>query len=435
MLTRFYAAFTSFLMIVAFAMPSRAAEPGAGFHVIKYALALSPDLASKTVAGTETILLRSETHDLRQIVFSGNALIMDSATLNGKAVHVSTDHGALAFSPPDGLEQGDTALLRIVYHGTPQKGITFTPASVYTSYDACDWMICAEDAPGDKAEFSLDLRVPAGMTSLASGKFIGKSKAKDGSEIHHWRSSRPYSAYLFDFAMGKLVTARSHQDHAELLYMSDEANKQELLQTFGETGAMVKFLSEKAGLDLPAGSYAQLLVSGDEAQEAATYSIIGKDNIDSKDDWAIVHELAHQWWGNSVTCATWKDFWLNEGITVYMTAAWKEHQHGHDAYEAEMNVARVRVAKIKAKGWDRPLAFGGEYPSIGVRRAVQYSKGALFMEHLRSVLGDDVFWAGLRAYTRAHAGGTVTSIDLEQAMEKASGRNLSETFAEWVFGK
>jgi aminopeptidase N len=57
------------------------------------------------------------------------------------------------------------------------------------------------------------------------------------------------------------------------------------------------------------------------------------------------------------------------------------------------------------------------------------------MEHLRSVLGDDVFWAGLRAYTRAHAGGTVTSIDLEQAMEKASGRNLSETFAEWVFGK
>ena len=118
-----------------------------------------------------------------------------------------------------------------------------------------------------------------------------------------------------------------------------------------------------------------------------------------------------------------------------MTAAWKEHQHGHDAYEAEMNVVRNRVAKIKAKGWDRPLAFSGEYPSIGVRRAVQYSKGALFMEHLRSDLGDEAFWAGLRAYTRAHAGGTVTSIDLERAMEKASGRDLSDTFAEWVFGK
>jgi aminopeptidase N len=435
MLTRLYAAFTIPLMLVAFAMPGRAAEPGAGFNVIKYALALTPDLAGKTVVGTETIFFRSETHDLRQIVFSGNALIMDDAKLNGKAVHVSTDHGVLSFSLPDGLEQGGTASLRIVYHGIPRKGITFTSNSVYTSYDACDWMICVEDAPGDKAESSLDLHVPAGMTSLASGKLVGKSKAEDGGEIYHWRSSCPYSAYLFDFAMGKFVTVRSHQDNAELLYMSAVANRHELLQTFEETGAMVKFLSEKAGLGLPAGSYAQLLVSGDEAQEASTYSIIGKDNIDPKDDWATVHELAHQWWGNLVTCATWKDFWLNEGITVYMTAAWKEHQHGHDAYEAEMNVVRNRVAKIKAKGWDRPLAFSGEYPSIGVRRAVQYSKGALFMEHLRSVLGDEAFWAGLRAYTRAHAGGTVTSIDLEQAMEKTSGRDLSDTFAEWVFGK
>jgi aminopeptidase N len=435
MLTRLYAAAISALMLVAFTMPSHALEPGAGFNVIKYALTLSPDLASKTVAGTEIILFQSEVHDLRQIVFSGNALIMDDATLNGKPVQVSTNYGVLSFNLPDGMEQGSTASLRIVYHGTPRKGITFTPNSVYTSYDACDWMICVEDAPGGKAAFSLDLHIPAGMTSLASGKLVRKSKAKDGSEIHHWQSSRPYSAYLFDFAMGKFVTARSHQDHAELLYMSDVANKQELLQAFGETGAMVKFLSEKAGLGLPAGSYAQLLVSGDEAQEAATYSIIGKDNIDSKDDWVIVHELAHQWWGNLVTCATWKDFWLNEGITVYMTAAWKEHQHGHDAYEAEMNVARNRVAKIKAKGWDKPLAFGGEYPSIGVRRAVQYSKGALFMEYLRGVLGDEAFWAGLRAYTRAHAGGTATSIDLERSMEKASGRDLSDTFAEWVFGK
>jgi aminopeptidase N len=435
MFTRLYAALILPSMLVAFSIPGHAVEPGTGFHVIKYELAITPDIASKTVAGTETILLQSKTHDLQQIVFSGNTLTIDDAKLNGKAVHVSTDHGVLSFGLPDALEPGGTASLRIVYHGIPQNGITFTPNSVYTSYDACSWMVCVEDAPGDKAGFSLDLHVPAGMTSLASGKLTGKSKAADGGEIHHWRSTRPYSAYLFDFAIGKFVTVRSHQDRAELLYVSDVATRQELQQSFGETGAMVKFLSEKAGLGLPAGSYAQLLVSGDEAQEASTYSIIGKDNIDPKDDWATVHELAHQWWGNLVTCATWKDFWLNEGITVYMTAAWKEHQHGHDAYEAEMNVARVRVAKIKAKGWDRPLAFGGEYPSIGVRRAVQYSKGALFMEHLRGVLGDEAFWAGLRAYTRAHAGGTVTSIDLERAMEKASGRDLSDTFSEWVFGK
>jgi aminopeptidase N len=131
----------------------------------------------------------------------------------------------------------------------------------------------------------------------------------------------------------------------------------------------------------------------------------------------------------------WKDFWLNEGIATYMTAAWKQHQYGQSGYEAEMNVARTRYEEIKAKGLDKPLAYGGEYSSFGARRVIQYSKGALFMDHLRTLLGDEAFWAGLRSYTREHAGGTVTSIDLERSMEKASGRDLSEVFAEWVFGK
>jgi aminopeptidase N len=435
MLIRSYGFIAIVLMIAASAGKCCAVEPGAGVHVIQYNLELSPDFSTRSVGGTETILFRSETHDLREVVFSGNALTIDEARINGKPIPHTLDHDALSFSLPDVVERGSTASLRIVYHGTPDKGITFTANSVYTSYDACGWMICVEDAPGDKAIFSLDLHVPAGMTSVASGRLAGKSKNKDGSEIHHWRNSRPYSAYLYDFAIGNFVMVQQRQHHAKLFYLSDAATKQELIESFNETGAMVKFLSEKSGVDLPYRSYTQLLVSGDEAQEATSYSIIGKDNIDPKDDWAIVHELAHQWWGNLVTCATWKDFWLNEGITVYMTAAWKEHQHGHDAYEAEMDVARRRVATIREKGWDKPLAFGGEYPSIGVRRAVQYSKGALFMERLRSDLGEEAFWAGLRSYTRAHAGGTVTSIDLEDAMEKASGRDLSGLFAEWVFGK
>jgi aminopeptidase N len=82
---------------------------------------------------------------------------------------------------------------------------------------------------------------------------------------------------------------------------------------------------------------------------------------------------------------------------------------------------------------DYPLAYGGAYPSVRERRAIQYSKGALFMDHLRSVLGEDAFWAGLRSYTRQHAGGTVTSIDFERSMEKATGRDLTGEFAKWVF--
>ena len=412
-----------------------AVEPGAGFHVVRYDLDLIPNLQGKSLSGQEVITLRSLTEGLRTVVFSGNALTIDSATINGRSVQFSAASHVLSLELPDALRQGKSATLRIAYHGTPKQGVTFTPSSVYTSYAACDWMICSEDTPGDKAIFALSLHVPAGMTSVASGKQIGRSKVEDGGEIDRWRTMIPYSSYLYDFAIGNFASTNSRQGGAELLYVSDVATPPELQTAFQETGPMVKFLSEKAGMGLPAKSYTQLLVAGDEAQEAATYSIIGKDNMDPKDDWAIIHELAHQWWGNSITCATWKDFWLNEGMATFMTAAWKQHQYGQAGYEEEMNVARSRYEKVKAKGVDRPLAYGGEYSSFGVRRVIQYSKGALFLDYLRTLLGDDTFWAGIRRYTREHAGGTVTSIDLEHSMEKASGRDLSGVFTEWVFGK
>src|SRR6202035_5746321 len=125
-------------------------------------------------------------------------------------------------------------------------------------------------------------------------------------------------------------------------------------------------------------------------------SIIGKDYLDPKIDWVIVHELSHQWWGNLITCATWKDFWLNEAITSFMVAAWREKRYGRAVYDADLNANRKGLAGLREKGMrDYPLAYGGVYPSVRQRRAIQYSKGALFMDHLRSVLGEDAFWAGL----------------------------------------
>jgi aminopeptidase N len=148
----------------------------------------------------------------------------------------------------------------------------------------------------------------------------------------------------------------------------------------------------------------------------------------------IVHELAHQWWGNLVTARTWQHFWLNEGITTFMTAAWKEHRFGAAAYRAELDIARARLARARAAGWDRPLAFAGAYPDLRTRRAIQYSKGALFMDHLRTTLGDQAFWAGLKSFTRRHAGGSVTSDDFQRAMEQVAGRDLSAMFKHWVSG-
>ena len=436
---RYFAALIAALWTSAAAAQPIAEAVGAGFEVERYSVALSPKRAGKSVTGTERITIRSVRDGLRSIVFSPNALTIDHAAVGGRDTSVASDATGIAIALPSPLRRGQTVTISLRYHGVPKRGVTATATSMYTSYFACDWMICLQDAPGDKAWFDLDLRVPSGMTSLAAGRMVGRTAASGGAAIHRWRSTRPYSAYLFGFAIGPFTRATEPAAGAELTYYGEGARAAELKQLFAETPHMVTFLSGKAGLPLPDGRFAQLLVPGREAQEAATYSLIGRGELersaaDPSSDWVIVHELAHQWWGNLVTAQTWHHFWLNEGITTFMTAAWKEHRYGAAAYRAELDTARQRLARAREAGWDRPLAFAGSYPDLRMRRAIQYSKGALFMDYLRTLLGEQAFWSGLKAFTQRHAGGSVTSTDFQRAMEKAAKRNLSATFKDWVFG-
>ncbi|WP_454887277.1 M1 family aminopeptidase [Sphingomonas oryzagri] len=413
---------------------------GAGFDVTSYDLALTPDMQNETVAGRETIRLRAIDDGLSQLIFSGNALTIDSATIDGVPASPTLKADSLTFDLPRPIARGRTVKLELAYHGHPARGFARSATALYTSYFACDWMICRQNDFGDKAAFSLALRVPVGTDTMSVGRMVSKRPGPDGSEIQRWKAPRPYSAYLYGFAVGRFVSVSETAGSAKLTYLSDVADTAELKHRFAPTREMVRFISDKAGVPLPVAEYRQLLVKGDEAQEAATYSVIGMDELPTKaddpdQDWAIVHELFHQWWGNLVTCASLTDFWLNEGVTTFMTAAWKEHRYGRAAYDAELDVARSRLEKVRAKGLDKPLAWDGHYPTLGTRRAIQYSEGALFMDHLRSTLGDAAFWSGLRRYTRAHAGGVVTSIDLERAMEAASGHDLRPLFAQWVFGE
>lgn len=419
--------------------PPEQPAPGAGFEVERYAVTLTPNLANETVRGAEEIIVRSRRDGLRSVVFSPNALVIEGATVDGRAARVVSDESGISIALPAPLRAGRAATVALRYHGVPKRGVTTTATSMYTSYFACDWMICLQDVPGDKAMFALDLRVPGAMSSLASGRMVSRTTTDDGAVIHRWRSARPYSAYLFGFAVGPFTQATQRINVGELTYHGEGATAPELGQIFAETPRMVDFLSDKAGLPLPDGRYAQLLVPGREAQEAATYSLIGRGQLersaaDPASDWVIVHELAHQWWGNLVTAETWQHFWLNEGITTFMTAAWKEHRFGAAAYRAELDAARARLDHARASGWDRPLAFAGPYPNLRLRRAIQYSKGALFMDHLRTLLGEEAFWSGLKSFTRGHAGGSVTSIDFQRAMEQAAQQDLSAVFKEWVSG-
>ena len=423
----------------AYAQPAPIA-PGEGFEVERYAVSLRPDLATTAVAGTETIVVRGTSDRVAQLAFTANALRISEATLDGAPVRVSSTRDATVFILPRDLRKGRAATLRFRIEGIPARGVTAAASGIYTSYFACDWMVCLQDSPGDKAHLALDLLLPAGMTSAGVGRAEPTSVLPDGLVLHRWRTTRPYSPYLFAFAAGPFPRQSAPTPSGELVYIDATGRRADLASLFARTPAMVAFFADKAGMPLPDRRYMQVLVPGREAQESVSFSLIGNAELDREQEdqssaWVIAHELAHQYWGNLVTCATWQDFWLNEGIATFMVAAWKQQSFGEAAYRRELEIARGRVARVRELGFDKPLAWGGKYPSLGARRAVQYSKGALFMAHLRESIGDAAFWRGLRSFTRQHAGGIVTSRDFQRAMEEASRRDLTPVFAEWVYAE
>jgi aminopeptidase N len=417
---------------------AQAPTPGLGMDVVSYEVRLRPYFLGRSVSGETTISVRSLQDGLSELAFSGNALTVDSATVDGRTVRPVLRDGAWVVPLPQPVARGRTAVLKASYHGAPKRGLLFRPRSMHASYWACDWMLCLQDRPGDKARFSLALELPPGMTSIGPGRKVVERGLSSGDRLHQWRETRPYSPYLFAFSAGDFARAEGRAGPVELAYLSDAAPASELPALFAPTADMLRWFENKAGVPFPHARYAQVLTTGSAAQEAASHALIGRAVLDPilktpGEDWVIAHELAHQWWGNLVTSETWSEFWLNEGITTFMVAAWKEHRWGRAAYDREMELARHRRARAAETGHDKPLSWAGEYPDLGTRRAIQYSKGALFMDALRTELGDAVFWAGLTRYTRAHAGGIVTSRDLQRAFEAEAGRSLQPLFDAWVY--
>jgi len=432
------------ISLLAFFSPAFAGEipyssDAGALDVQHYDVSLNLDFDNRALTSTTRIefLVRRSTSEAQ---FSGTALSLDKITMAGKVLPYDKDGARLTIHFPRALERGQRAAITIESHGVPRRGLEFDRHLAYSNYFTCDWMICAQDDFGDKASVRLALELPKGSSSFGPGRRVSHEIMAGGRIRDVWSERRPYSAYLFGFVAGEFTVAKEQYRNTELLFFGSGSSGVALRHAFAPTAGMVKFFELKAGFSIPQRRYAQLLAPGDAAQEAVNFSLIGAELLDAmaadpREDWVIAHELAHQWWGNAITCVDLSQFWLNEGITVFMTAAWKENRWGREAYDHEMELQRQQVEKARVAGIDRKLTSRAAFPSLPLRRAIQYSKGALFMARLREELGDDLFWRGFKAYTRAHLGKTVTSSDLQRAFEKTSRRDLGPLFEEWVYDR
>jgi aminopeptidase N len=331
------------------------------------------------------------------------------------------------------LPSAGTHRLRFEYTATETRGFRWLPdrAGLFTAFYCEAWMICST-APDQRATLRLELVVPAasGLTAVGPGTLRRKWSDKEG-EHFVFEQSTPAQTYLFSFGVSKLVASA----RGDFVIYSGTAGHP---LAFEKTSDAYAFIRAKAGVPALNARYTQaFLPPRGLAQEAAGMALLSEKyltDLEQSDDVVLMaHEIAHQWWGALVGIRSWSDFWLNEGMAEFMSSVYLEHHRGRDAYAERIARLKVQMDELRAAGSDRPLHWEKWKDAHEALGPLPYVKGALFLDRLRTELGEETFWRGIALYTSRNARRLVDSSDFQRAMEEASGRDLGPVFDQAVY--
>lgn len=416
----------------------------ASFDVITYDAEIQPEFENKSIRGKVAVSFRSLADDLKEITLNAGALEIDRVGIGVNVLPFEKKDGSLKIQLLRPLKKDEKLKIDITYHGTPKYGVQFYPekSQVYTVFSTSQWMPCV-DSPDDRASFRLAIEFRRDdLTVVGNGRLAERWMSPNNKpQGFVWEQKNPVPTYLFGFAAGNFREVTQIYKNTAFRYLAPpQFSDAEIRQIFRDTADMLDFYEDKAGIRYPSRIYTQILAAGSAQQEMAGFSALNEEYgrgvlKNEKSIWLGAHEFAHQWWGNSVTNRDWTHFWLNEGITNFMTAAYLEHRFGREEYQAEIKRYRESYEKIRDAGKDKSLVFPDWNKPTREDRQLVYDKGAYVVHLLREELGEKIFWEGFRAYTRKYWGKSVETKDFQSSMEKSSGRDLSEFFDKWVYLK
>nr|WKN37926.1 M1 family metallopeptidase [Tunicatimonas sp. TK19036] len=402
--------------------------------VLSYQVQLEPDISQRSIKGRVTVdFLAAE--DENQITLDCGSLTVIQVEGKGiKSFRQEKSQVIITFSQPLTEEHS----IQIYYHGSPTRGVVFSSekSQMYTVYFTSEWMVC-HDQPDDRASIQLELILPEDLQNVANGILIDEKKVKENKVSYVWQQEVATPPYTYGFALGTFHQASADYKGTDLHYYSDRYPADQLATIFQASPDILRFFEEKAGAPYGQPSYSQLLM-GNHYQEMSGFSVLKEaygDMVlaDSTEINLITHELAHQWWGNMITCQNFGHFWLNEAFATYMSAAYNEHRFGQEKYLENINAYREVYETIKAKGADKPLVFKNWLAPTADDRNLVYFKGAYVLHQLRETLGNDTFWKGIRYYSQQYYGKSVLTPEFQRAMEESTGKNLTGFFEKWVY--
>ncbi len=409
-------------------------------------LDIALDTVAKTVAGTNTLTVTSLSDGLATFTLDlRDNMIVDGVTMGGSPVAFTRPGHTIEIALDRPYNAGESFQVAVAYHGSPQsQGYgSFdwrshgTPAAIVAStlsepWYAHTWWPC-KDSLGDKFTADLWFTVPSGMVVASNGLLQGTDTLPDGRLRYRWHESYPIATYLVSLAATNYVTWTQYYDHAGgsmpvqfFAYPESETNVRSgttdlitQIATFSRPDVFGEypFLNEKYGLaQFPWGG-------GMEHQTITSQGVFYS--------WINAHELAHQWWGDWVTCGTWHDIWLNEGFATWAEAVYQEKKPGGTlaAY-----LSWMRSNRMPGDFSGTVYVYNANSLTTLFNSNTVYCKGAWVLHMLRRVIGDTAMFNTLAAYRAAYQGGSAVTADFKAIAESVSGRDLTWFFDEWVYG-
>jgi len=417
-------------LLAFFALGCLTAPVLAGTSVSEYDLTLHLHIPDSSFAATERITLLSDS----DVLLDATNLSIDSITCDGQDVDFRIGDGKLNLhlSPPLKNRQ---VVLSIDYHAKPTTGLVIHPQEVYSGFNSDSWFPC-DHTPGSKAKYRLTFTVPNSWHVTASGQ-QGNAMQNGDQTRYTFYQRIPISAYVFGFAAGNFEIDTMQAGNVQLQDLTTGYSHSQVDSIFDDVPNILAYFDSITGVNYPYPTYTNVLTREENEQEAVRFCMLSSDYgkevlIEHREEWLIIHEFCHQWFGNSITCKDWSDFWLNEGLTTYLTACYKEHAFGAEEFDREMFLAHVRYDRIRGTPKDLPIVRYNYKRSSDMGGVITYYKGALVLNYLRSIIGIKAFGDGLRAYSRKYWQRSVQTSDFESEMEQASGMDLHWFFKEWV---
>jgi len=404
--------------------------------------------ANDEIAGETTAIIRFVKDGVARITLdlaspaNGKGMTVTEVTVDGAAAEFAHQANRLAIELPSAPEAGALRRITVTYHGIPADGLKIGKNKYgERCFFSQNWPDLARqwlpvvDHPYDKASSEFVITAPASYQVVANGFLVEEISRGDGLRTTHWKQSAPIATWLNNIGVAQFSERNFGASAGIPLqdWVFHQDRDAGILTFEAPMRRAIEFYNDHIG-PYPYEKLAAVQngASNGGGMEHASEIFYGQNTVSGKPAFGLVaHEIAHQWFGDSVTEKDWDDVWLSEGFATYFALLATEYYDGRDAFVAGLKRSRAAiftaekrlpgVAVVQTKEWK------------GIPNGIVYQKGAWSLHMLRGQIGSGKFWAGIREYYRRFRDSNASTADFRKVMEEVSASDLGWFFDQWVF--